>query len=539
LLKPAHQATLAFTATALVTFALRSRDCFFVDGAPRCLTVYTHPTLLFHPNNHLLYLVNVLLWTRSVGALGFNLGDPLRFFLAVDTMNGLAAAGSIAILYWIILRVTSSWKLTTTVCLAYGLTTAFLAQATNPNEPMVGAFWSFLAIALALLSLGDNRLWPLALSGLVFTLAMATYRSMVLIAPAAAVTIVSFASAKKSTPVNLALRLATLGTAFAAGCVLIFGWAYSLIGVPRAAMLAKFLHQEDAEAYLDLSLNQWLKLPLGLVRNCFPVVPFFNGMRGFLTGPRSVFLPVTFLIVALWLGLFFCGYTVLRRWAALNPQERTAVLASLTGVVFTLIPLLTWSPLYGKFWIQPLACLAVLVAVAFGQFSQASRQLWVACRIAGLLFLLGVAFNLPWAFRNHWHQPFEFEEASKVKQFVGEKDFVVLDRGADSVSVMYAYLWAHDNQFLPVMDIATVRRTGLISDVDAAVRNTQAHGGKVFFLGVVDLSKPVWDNFLGKHCGVPYESFDHYRSAVYLKAQFESRTGPTFLWELDSPSPPR
>jgi hypothetical protein len=113
--------------------ALRTRDCFAVDGAPRCLAVYRHPTLLFHPNNHLLYLVSVLAWTRMAGLLGFKLSDPLDFILAVDTMNSLAAAGCLAVLYWIILRVTSSWKLTTAVCVAYGLTTAFLAQAANPK----------------------------------------------------------------------------------------------------------------------------------------------------------------------------------------------------------------------------------------------------------------------------------------------------------------------------------------------------------------------------------------------------------------------
>lgn len=46
------------------------------------------------------------------GALGFKLSDPLDFTLAVDTMNCLAAAGCMAVLYWIIPQVTSSWKLT-------------------------------------------------------------------------------------------------------------------------------------------------------------------------------------------------------------------------------------------------------------------------------------------------------------------------------------------------------------------------------------------------------------------------------------------
>jgi len=75
-MKPSHQTVLALSTSALVGLALRTRDCFAVDGAPRCLTVYRHPTLLFHPNNHLFYLVNVLAWTRMADLLQFKLSDP-------------------------------------------------------------------------------------------------------------------------------------------------------------------------------------------------------------------------------------------------------------------------------------------------------------------------------------------------------------------------------------------------------------------------------------------------------------------------------
>jgi hypothetical protein len=107
-LKPIYRTALAFAGSALASLAFPG--LLFVDGAPRCLTVYQHPALQFHPNHHLLYLVNILAWTRLVTDLGFKLQEPLQFILAVDTMNWLAAAGCFAILFWIILRVTSPWK---------------------------------------------------------------------------------------------------------------------------------------------------------------------------------------------------------------------------------------------------------------------------------------------------------------------------------------------------------------------------------------------------------------------------------------------
>jgi hypothetical protein len=58
-------------------------------------------------------------------------------------------------------------------------------------------------------------------------------------------------------------------------------------------------------------------------------------MRGFLTGPKSVFALVALLVFALWFCLFFCGYTLAKRRNSLHPLERTAILASLVGLSFT------------------------------------------------------------------------------------------------------------------------------------------------------------------------------------------------------------
>jgi hypothetical protein len=153
--------------------------------------------------------------------------------------------------------------------------------------------------------------------------------------------------------------------------------------------------------------------------------------------------------------------------------------------------------------------------------------------VAGALFLFGVAFNLTWALHNRSHNAFEFEEAHKVTNFVGDRDLVVLDRGADSVSVMYAYLWADETQFFPYVDQAVIAGKTMLQELDDRIRSTRAAGGKVYFLGVLDIPKPTWDAFMERRCGVPYESFDRYRSSVRLITQFKSRTGLTPLWELE------
>jgi hypothetical protein len=46
------------------------------------------------------------------------------------------------------------------------LRSVHLAQATNPNEPMLGALWSSPGITFAIVSLRNHRVRPLVVSGL-------------------------------------------------------------------------------------------------------------------------------------------------------------------------------------------------------------------------------------------------------------------------------------------------------------------------------------------------------------------------------------
>jgi len=64
-------AAIVFLASGLIFSLLRSKDIFAVDGAFRCLEVFQRPSIFFHDNNHMLYPVNVFVWTRLAGVLGF------------------------------------------------------------------------------------------------------------------------------------------------------------------------------------------------------------------------------------------------------------------------------------------------------------------------------------------------------------------------------------------------------------------------------------------------------------------------------------
>ena len=95
-------------------------------------------------------------------------------------MNGLAGAASLAVFSFLIYLATSSRNLSVLVTAAYGLSAAFLEQATNANEPMVSMLWAMLAILFAVASFRYRSNWPIIISGALFALSMATFQSMVL-----------------------------------------------------------------------------------------------------------------------------------------------------------------------------------------------------------------------------------------------------------------------------------------------------------------------------------------------------------------------
>ena len=171
---------------SLIFILLGSKQYVAVDGAVRCLDVYYSQKLFTHSNNHLLYPVNVYFWHQFLAAFGIYADGPIEYLRLTQMMNAVAAAGCLAILYCLTYAATSSRGISLGVTIGYGLSNAFFSHATNSAEPMVGLWWSFLAIGLTALALKTQRRWLLFVSGALFALAMASYQSMILLSPAAA-----------------------------------------------------------------------------------------------------------------------------------------------------------------------------------------------------------------------------------------------------------------------------------------------------------------------------------------------------------------
>ncbi|HMD31866.1 MAG TPA: hypothetical protein VKG84_08135 [Candidatus Acidoferrales bacterium] len=526
---------LVFLAFAWLFVMLRSNDTFAVDGSSRCLDVYRRGTLFFHPNNHLLYPANVLAWTRMAAVLGMKPDGPIEYFALVEVMNCLAGAGALGILSFLMYQATSSWSWAIAGTAGYGLSKGFLESATNPNEPMVGLFWSFLAVLAASASFKVKSNWPATVSGLLFSLAMASYQTMILLAPAAILLLWRGGSVEERAGAAAPRRYSRIGVFALSGVAssaLIYGWAYWRSGTQGlAAMIQRFFRHEDARAYLGVSVERAVSVPIGMVRNIFPVLVHFRSVHEALA-EQKLQLVVLFLVLLAFCA--FLGYCIARlagNWSELSQARKTAVVAASAGFLFSCAPLFIWFSNYDKFWLQPLACLAFFLVIALGATPREARRPSLVFRAAPALLLAGVLTNITWAVPAHTRPNTEFEESRRLAGLIGPDDLLVGDW--DNVSGAYGAVWARDGHMISFPYDAVLYGKEATSRLREAILKTKEKGGRVYFLSVLDITERAWNLFLAPKCGVPYSDLDSYRLHSKVIARFEGRDGPVALRQLD------
>ena len=495
---------LTFVAFALIFILLRSKDLFTVDGAFRCFDVYHQRSIFFDTNNHLLYPVDVFAWTHVASAFGFDIREPLEYFAAVEVMNCLAGAGCLAIFCFLLYVVTSSWWCALSGTIAYSLCKAFIAQATSANQPMLGVFWSFLAVLFVVLCLKFKRLWPVCVSGILFALAMATYQSTILLA-SIAVPLIFFSGSSDTCQFlvdrHRLLRLGIFVFSGFSATIVIFAIAYTHMGVGGPiAMVRHFFFHEEAQVYLGMSAGKLLNVPIGMLRNMFPILPSYNGIRGLKESGGLAAWAFLWLMGLLGGLLLFCALRVLAKWNHLKPSERICLLSTTVGFVFTMIPVVVYDPGYDKLWIQPLACLIVFLVVALYAIAQDSDASLLFSKIVLTVLVVGLSSNLVWVGRAHLWQPYEINEAQRLATMIGKKDLLVGDW--DHISVIYSSLWGNDDQFFSFPTTAVrswCRSVGLACE--GSVSKANLGGGRVYFLGILDQPKPTLGSYLGTRCG--------------------------------------
>jgi len=327
-------------------------------------------------------------------------------------------------------------------------------------------------------------------------------------------------------------RVAALVFSGVVSAASLHAWAYWESGERTVAgMVRQFGETDGSQFYFGLRLGRVLNLPIGMARNFFAVQPEYTGARAFFSGPKGPILFMFLLIVATLALLAFCAVQIARNWVELGNVRRAGVIAGCVGLAFTFVPVLLWDPQYDKLWVQPLACLFFLVAIALSVASKPVGAMRVGAWACAMLAVAGLGINLHWTYRKHVNKIIEFEEAREAAQLIGKNDFVVGDWR--SVGLLYGYLWAEPGQFISFPTEAIAAREQVVDRLRAEAKETARKSGKIYFFGILDVPKAEWDSFFGERCGIPYSDLEEYRAHAKVRARYWDKHGESLLWQVD------
>ena len=527
-------AIILFVFFSLLCLALRSNQFTAVDGALRCLEVYHHPHLFFHGNNHLLYPVNVLAWSKLASSLGLSLATPTEYMHVSQSMNSLSAAATVALLWLLVSGMLDDPVLSLLLVSVYGFSRAFVFHATNSAEPVVGLMYAIASLLMLRIALQRNNWVFICISGILLGLALATYQAMFLVVGGCLwMCFFPEAAGLKDYSTRFGIRTASI---FSIACALtvaaIFGSAFSSQGVQFGwPMIQKFfLIGGGADVYGRFSISKLLNFPIGLLNDLAPVVPNdYGGIRSLLARPdrRVWFVRVAVVGALVYIPLITWAISSLRKYKQWPQRWKWLILAGVGVMIPIFWPALYWDPMYDKLWLLPLAVLTLFISYVASMVPWRGRTRSTALFLLLALAAIEIPSNLYRAFRDSRSETQGLKEASRLMSIVTQNDGIVVD--FDKVSSLYVgYAGTEHAIVLPAMSPSTAKPS-----VDALLAACRAKGGHLYFFEIMDESEVAWNSFLGARVGIPYSSFAQYRSHSRVVEQFPMDGHPLTLRVYD------
>jgi hypothetical protein len=298
-------------------------------------------------------------------------------------------------------------------------------------------------------------------------------------------------------------------------------------------MAKQLFRVRDARSYLGVGPGKGLNLPIGMIRNIFPVLTQFDGLRHVLAGPKSSLF--AFLLESAVFGAFLilCGWQLWRHRRGLSGPVNLGLWTGIVGLLFTLVPPVIWDPQYEKLWLQPLVLLAFLIAIALKCSAGGEWKSILVFRIVPLFFLVGVLLNFPALISSHRADVSAyFLDAQDVSERVGAEDLVVGDW--DKVAILYGDAWAPQDRIFDFVTQGVYYGSGATDRLRESVTETEHRGGHVYFLGLLDQSETQWNAFIGPRCGVPMSDMEPYRKHSHVVATYRDGSAIVSLWRFDA-----
>ncbi|MBI4851959.1 MAG: hypothetical protein HY819_09200 [Acidobacteria bacterium] len=538
---PYIQALMLSLGFFLFFIILSSRDYMAVDGSTRCLNVGYKYGLFLHGNNHMLYPMHVFFWHKLLAIIGIKASSKLDYMHLTAVMNAFAASVVLGVFYFFLLRITESIKYAVALTLCYGFSRAFLLHATNSTEPTVGLFWSVIAICVLVFALTKNYPKLIFLTGFLLALAMATYQSMVLIAPASLVLCFFWKNENQESYKKLTIFFRTiyLMAGSIVGTASIYGLAYYLTGTKDIKeMISRFFAISGDSVYGSFVLWKFISLPVQFIRNVFPIMPGdFSGIVGWAVNNLNdkwwywACLVYGLILILVFQSIFY----TLKLKEKMNWKEKIAIQAAIAALIFPLLAAAYWFPGYDKLWLQPNFCLILIVGVLIKYVSKNLNKTLnknsnkILISLAFFILFLEVFSNLIWLIPSRFQENKALTGAKEVSEIVKSPPDLVID-GWDFVSLLYGALWSH--HIYNFHSAVEAKGKGVLDELPKLIEETKKRGGKVYFIGVLEESEGAWSWFLGPR-GLPYNSLDEYRQKAKLVKHFKFSAFESSLYVLE------
>jgi hypothetical protein len=151
---------------------------------------------------------------------------------------------------------------------------------------------------------------------------------------------------------------------------------------------------------------------------------------------------------------------------------------------------------------------------------------------AGTLVIV-VASNLAISVHDRLSETPHLSDAREVASILKPPDLAVT--GWDDISQLYEAFWGRDHNF-DVPTLASTYHGETVRLLEERVRRTQTSGGRIYFLGVLDLGEDNWEAFLGARAGLSYHALTRFRRCSRTIKTFPYRNSAITLRLFDESS---
>lgn len=524
-----------FFAAFLFYFNFPSNQYAAVDGNLRCLSCMGAAGLQLHGNNHMLYPVNVVLWSRLVSALFFiKPQDPFAFIRMVEYMNSFFAAIAISVFFLVLKKATSSLKISILGACALAGSNSFMVNAVNSSEPMAGFTTSAISVIFTCAWLTSNRIFLGFAGALLLSLSAAIYQSMFLIAPSLAVLVYLYSIENGK---NIAVKKVFQYIFFISISYLaIYLLSHWLIAQDRsiADIIKKMCAFNTFEIWGRISLAKFIAAPFAVINGVIYLDNMRDGIRAFFSEQPLNYTVLTAVMLYAAAILFFIllAYILFKVFKKAERKKRIYLTVSIVGFIFTISAPIYWSLTYTKLLMQPTAFLIVITALAVSEAHRLPLKQVATIFRSFLLITLTLMFF--WNTKNvllKMHlQPANLKDAKELTELLGEESLIVLDWDSEMAS-LYSEFYKKPGQHIFCISqemIRLKRNKALFSkELKTKIASFKNSGRRVWFLGVLEKSRSAWSYFLEERLGIAYELFDEYRKSSRLVRRF----GKTDLYE--------